>query len=194
MFDASKLMERLHDSGITQNLSPPVQTALFLGALALLPAMLVCITPFTRIIIVLAFVRRSVTTQDIPPNFVLIGMSLFLTLFVMGPTLEDLNKKVLVPYQDKEINDGEALQRAGSTLKSFMLRQTRRQDLALFLHIARAEAPQEPSDVPLYVVIPSYVISELKTAFIMGFCISLPFLLVDLVISSMLTSMGMVMM
>jgi flagellar biosynthesis protein FliP len=194
MFDSGKIMERLHETGAWQNLSPPVQTALFLGAMALLPALLVCVTPFTRIVIVLGFVRRAVTSQEIPPNFVIIGISLFLTLFVMGPTLEEMNKEALNPYLDKTIDDVETVNRVGTILKKFLLRQTRRQDLALFLHIARVETPKEPIDTPFSVVVPAFVISELKTAFIMGFCISLPFLLVDLVVSCMLTSMGMVMM
>jgi flagellar biosynthetic protein FliP len=194
MFDAGKILERLHESGAAQNLPAPVQTALFLGALALLPAVLVCVTPFTRILIVLAFVRRSVTTQDIPPNFVLIGVAIFLTLFVMGPTLEEINRQALTPYLDKNMSDVEAVGHAGASLSKFLLRQTRRQDLALFLHIAKVEPPKEPTETPFYVLVPAYVISELKTAFVMGFCISLPFLLVDLVVSSMLTSMGMVMM
>lgn len=194
MIDPAKIIERVHESGTFQNLSPPIQTALFLGALALLPAFLVCLTPFTRIVIVLSFVRRAVTTQDIPPNFVVIGLSLFLTLFVLGPTLEDMDREAVSPCLKKDITDAEAVRRAGACLQKFMLRQTRRQDLALFVHMSRIEPPQEPADVPFHVLVPAFVISELKTAFIMGFCIYLPFLLVDLVVSSMLTSMGMMMM
>ena len=188
------LVDQLSKSGAIQNLSPPLQTALFLGALVLVPAALVCLTGYTRIIIVLSFVRRAVTSQDIPPNTVLIGLSFFLTLFVMGPTLEELNQESITPYVDGQIDGATAFSKAEAPLKKFMLQQTRRQDLALFLHMSKAEAPQTPEDTSLRVLIPAFVVSELKTAFIMGFCIYIPFLLVDLVVASVLTSMGMVMM
>jgi flagellar biosynthesis protein FliP len=188
------LMERLQHAGILQNLSPPLQTALFLGGLVLIPSLLVCITGFTRIVIVLSFARRAVTSQDIPSNQVLLGLSLFLTLFVMGPTWDEIESHAVTPYLNEKIGGAEAFEKATATLKKFMLRQTRRQDLALFLHMSKTEAPTEPEDTPLRVLVPAFVISELKTAFIMGFCIYLPFLLVDLVVSSVLTAMGMVMM
>ncbi len=186
--------ERLQQSGLFSNLSPPLQTALFLGALVLIPSLLVCVTGFTRIIIVLSFARRAVTSQDIPSNQVLLGLSLFLTLFVMGPTWDEIESQAITPYMNEKIVGTEAFTKATASLKKFMLRQTRRQDLGLFLQMARVEAPAEPEDTPLRVLVPAFVISELKTAFIMGFCIYLPFLLVDLVISSVLTAMGMVMM
>jgi flagellar biosynthesis protein FliP len=194
MADSTTLIERLNDSGAFQSLSAPIQTALFLGALTLIPAALVCVTSFTRIIIVLSFVRRAVTTQEIPPNTILIGLSLFLTMFVMGPTWDEMNKTSINPYLSKEISGPEAVQRGGMALHKFMVRQTRLQDLALFVHMSGISPPNEPADVPLQVLIPAFVISELKTAFIMGFCIYMPFLLVDLVVSSVLTSMGMMMM
>jgi flagellar biosynthetic protein FliP len=194
MADGAQVLERLNESGAWQNLSPPVQTALFLGALVLLPAALVCLTSFTRIIIVLSFVRRAVTAQEIPPNSVLTGLSLFLTLFVMTPTWEKIDKEALTPYLNKEITGAESFTRGSAALRQFMLRQTRRQDLALFIHLSGGAAPQRPEDVSLQVLVPAFVISELKTAFLMGFLISLPFLLVDLVVSSVLTSMGMMMM
>jgi flagellar biosynthetic protein FliP len=188
------LAERLTESGVFQNLSPPLQTALFLGAMALIPAALVSLTAFTRIAIVLGFVRRAVTTQEIPPNIVITGLSLFLTLFVMGPVWEDMNAHAITPYLDKKIGAPEALKNASSALEGFMLKQTRRQDLALFIHLAGLKAPEKAADVPFRVVVPAFMISELKTAFIMGFLIYIPFLLVDLVVSSVLTAMGMVMM
>ncbi len=194
MADPAKLAEKLAQSGALQNLSPPIQTALFLGALALLPAALVCLTSFTRIAIVLSFVRRAVASQEIPPNLVVIGLSLFLTLFVMGPTWDEINTRALTPYLDNQLNGTEAFQRGSAALRKFMLRQTRRQDLALFVHMSGDEPPQTPNDISLRVLVPAFVISELKTAFIMGFCIYLPFLLVDLVVSSVLTSLGMMMM
>src|SRR5271155_5836416 len=189
-----ELVERLQHSNLFQNLSPPLQTALFLGGLVLIPSLLVCLTGFTRIIIVLSFARRAVTSQDIPSNQVLLGLSLFLTLFVMGPTLDDLDRQAVEPYLRDEMKAPQAFANGTKVLSKFMLRQTRRQDLALFIHMAKIETPQEPEDTPFRVLVPAFVISELKTAFIMGFCIYLPFLLVDLVVSSVLTSMGMVMM
>jgi flagellar biosynthetic protein FliP len=188
------LVDRLNDSGAFQNISPPLQTALFLGALALLPAALVSITAFTRIVIVLGFVRRAVTTQEIPPNSVLTGLSLFLTLFVMGPVLDDVNNQAVTPYLDKKMSGPEAIKLGAASFQKFMLKQTRRQDLALFIHMAGMKPPQTATDTPLRVLIPAFIISELKTAFIMGFLIYMPFLLVDLVVSSVLTAMGMVMM
>jgi flagellar biosynthetic protein FliP len=194
MADPVKIAERLAESGALQNLSPPLQTALFLGALALLPAALVCLTSFTRIVIVLSFVRRAVTSQEIPPNLVIIGLSLFLTLFVMGPTWDEMNAQALTPYLDNKLDGAEAFQRGAAALRKFMLKQTRKQDLALFVHMAGEDAPEKPEAVSLRVLVPAFVISELKTAFIMGFCIYLPFLLVDLVVSSVLTALGMMMM
>jgi flagellar biosynthesis protein FliP len=194
--DVMKLGElagRLQESKAFQDLPPPLQTALFLGALALLPALLVTTTSFTRIVIVLSFVRKAVASQETPPNQVLTGLALFLTLFTMGPTLEEINNKALVPYLDKKIQVPEAVTEGGMVMHKFMLRQTRRQDLALFLHMADIKV-QSAADTPFRVLVPAYIISELKTAFIMGFCIYLPFLLVDLVVSSVLTSMGMIMM
>jgi flagellar biosynthetic protein FliP len=188
------LIDDVQRLGVLQNLSPPLQTALFLGALVLIPSLLVCVTGFTRIIIVLSFARRAVTSQDIPSNQVLLGLSLFLTLFVMGPTWDELEKESIAPYLGETITGPVAVSKGTAVLSKFMLRQTRRQDLALFIHMARIEAPNEPEDTPFRVLVPAFVISELKTAFIMGFCIYLPFLLVDLVVSSVLTAMGMVMM
>jgi len=194
MTDSLNLVDKITASGAFQNLSAPVQTALFLGSLVLLPAALVCLSPFTRIVIVLSFVRRAVTSQDIPPNSVIIGLALFLTLFVMGPTWGELNGNAVTPYLDGKISGVEACREGSKSLQKFMLRQTRRQDLALFVHMAGCEPPQQPSDTPLQVLVPAFVVSELKTAFIMGFCVYMPFLLVDLVVASVLTSLGMMMM
>jgi flagellar biosynthesis protein FliP len=194
MADTAKIVEQVTQSGVFQNLSPPLQTALFLSALVFIPAILVCVTGFTRVIIVLSFVRRAVTSQDIPPNTVIMGLSLFLTLFIMGPTLEEIQDRALTPYLDGKINGAQAFTEGTGSLRTFMLRQTRRQDLALFIQMSKMDAPENPSDTPMRVLIPAFVISELKTAFTMGFCIYLPFLLVDLVVASVLTSMGMVMM
>ena len=159
-----------------------------------MPAFLVSVTGFTRIVIVLSFVRQAVTTQSIPPNSVILGLSLFLTLFVMGPTLEEIHQKAISPYLDGKLSGMQTFEEGGASLRTFMLRQTRRQDLAPFIHMSKIDPPQDASDTPFRVVVPAFVISELKTAFTMGFCIYVPFLLVDLVVASLLTSMGMVMM
>ena len=189
------LIDNLQRMEMLKNLSPPLQTALFLGGLVLIPSLLVCLTGFTRIIIVLSFARRAVTSQDIPSNQVLLGLSLFLTLFVMGPTWDEIDRESVSPYLNDKISGPEAVTKGTAVLSKFMLRQTRRQDLALFIQMARIDAPNAPEDTPFRVLVPAFVISELKTAFIMGFCIYLPFLLVDLVVSGvLLTAMGLVMM
>lgn len=190
--DPQPLAQRLADANTFQNLSPPLQTALFLGALAFLPALLMTVTAFTRIIIVLSFVRRAVGTAEIPPNLVLIGLAAFLTLFVMGPTLDAINQQALTPYLDGKLTGLDAMTRGSGVLHQFLLRQTRRQDLALFLHLAGVQGLQDPNQTPLRVLVPAFVISELKTAFVMGFCIFMPFLVIDLVVASVLTAMGMV--
>lgn len=194
MPNPAELAGRLSEAGAFQNLPPPLQTALFLGSMALIPAALVTLTSFTRIVIVLGFVRRAVTAQEIPPNLVLTGLSIFLTLFVMGPVWDEMNQQAITPYLEKNLSGPEAIRLATGSLEKFMLRQTRRQDLALFIHLAGIEPPQEARDTPFRVLVPAFVISELKTAFIMGFLIYMPFLLVDVVVSSVLTAMGMVMM
>jgi flagellar biosynthetic protein FliP len=188
------ITDQLQKLGAIQSLSPPLQTALFLGGMVLLPSLLVCLTGFTRIVIVLSFARRAVTSQDIPPNQVVMGLSMFLTLFIMGPTWDEIHERAISPYLDETITAPIAVERGTAALRKFMLRQTRRQDLALFIHMAHIEPPRDAEDTPLRALVPAFVISELKTAFIMGFCIYLPFLLVDLVVSSVLTAMGMVMM
>lgn len=192
MNDLVELADRLQTSGTFNNLSPPMQTALFLGALTLLPAALISLTSFTRIIIVLSFVRRAVTSQDLPPNIVLNGLALFLTLFTMGPTFDELGRTCITPYLDKKMAGPEAIKTGAGVMQKFMLKHTRKQDLALFLHLSGAKVPERAEDVPFRVAVPAFLISELKTAFIMGFCIYLPFLMIDLVVASVLTSMGIV--
>src|SRR5437016_2840986 len=146
-------LETVQQSALFQNLSPPMQTALFLSALVLLPSALVCLTGFTRIVIVLSFVRRAVTSQDIPPNMVVTGLALMLTLFVMTPTWEEMNRKAVSPYLDGKMPGAEAYQQGISVVKSFMLKQTRRQDLALFLHMARVEPPEDADQTPIHVLV-----------------------------------------
>ncbi len=177
-----------------QNLSPPVQLALALGLSALLPAALLTTTCFTRVVIVLAFARQALATQNIPPNLVLTGLALFLTLYIMQPTLQEIDQAALQPYLNQQISGPEAIHKGLEIHKRFLLRHTRKNDLALFIHLSGQRTIEEPEQTPILTVIPAFVISELKTAFIMGFCLYLPFLMVDLVVSSVLTSMGMVMM
>jgi flagellar biosynthetic protein FliP len=177
-----------------EGLSQPLQMSLFLGGLVLLVGAMASITSFTRIIIVLSFVRRALTTQEIPPNPVIIGLSLFLTLFVMGPTLESINDNVIRPYRDEKINEIEAWNLGSEQLRSFMLHQTRKTDLKLFVELSGIPTPETEAEIPTRVVIPAFMISEIKTAFIMGFCIYIPFILVDLVVSTVLMSLGMMMM
>jgi flagellar biosynthetic protein FliP len=194
MLDLLDLADRANQTNAWQNLSPPVQLALTLGSLALLPAALVTMTCFTRVVIVLSFVRQGLATQTAPPNMVITGLALFLTLFIMRPVLDEVGEKAVRPYLEQKLDAVGAARAAAGPLRAFMLRQTRKQDLALFLYMGGQSTVEDPEQAPFTALVPAFVISELKTAFIMGFCIFLPFLLVDLVVSSVLTSMGMVMM
>jgi len=177
----------------TQTWSLPVQTLLTLSALAFLPALILLMTGFTRIVIVLSLLRQALGTQSAPPNQVLIGLSLFLTVVVMTPTLDRLYEDAYQPLAQNEISFGEALNRAEGPMRSFMLRQTRDADLALFSRIAKASEITTRETVPLRVLVPAFVTSELKTAFQIGFMIFIPFLIIDMVVASVLTSMGMMM-
>ncbi|QYF92023.1 flagellar type III secretion system pore protein FliP [Massilia sp. PAMC28688] len=174
--------------------SLPVQTLLLLTSLTFLPAALLMMTSFTRIIIVLSLLRQALGTQSSPPNQVIIGLALFLTLFVMGPTFDKIYVEAYKPLQDNQIQMSEAMDRGVKPLKEFMTRQTRQADLALFVKISRSPALQTPDDIPLRVLIPAFVTSELKTAFQIGFAIFIPFLIIDMVVASVLMSMGMMMM
>ena len=154
---------------------------------------MVWLTAFTRIVIVLSLLRHALGTQASPPNQVIIGLSLFLTLFVMGPVADRIYADAYVPYSEQKIAFSQALDRAQSPLKGFMLKQTREPDLALFVKLARIDAPKAREDIPLRVLVPAFVTSELKTAFQIGFMVFLPFLIIDIVVSSVLMSMGMMM-
>jgi flagellar biosynthetic protein FliP len=169
-----------------------LQIVALLTLLSLAPAILITLTAFVRIVIVLSFLRQAVGTQSMPPNQVVVSLALFLTLFVMLPTLREMNEHALQPYQREEIGDTEALERAYGPLRQFMLRQTREKDLALFVGASGAARPDTPGDVPPQVLLPAFLISELKTAFQMGFLIYVPFLVLDMVVASVLTSMGMI--
>jgi len=176
-----------------KQLTGTLQILLFFTVLSLIPALLLTMTSFTRIIIVLSFVRRALSLQTMPPNQVMVGLALFLTMFTMAPVWGKLSAEALTPYRAGEITQSEALGRAGTTMRGFMLKHTRQKDLALFVHTSHLPRPRGPADVPTHVLIPAFVTSELKTAFQMGFVIFLPFLVIDMVVSSILTSMGMFM-
>ncbi|MHC4498204.1 MAG: flagellar type III secretion system pore protein FliP [Planctomycetota bacterium] len=173
--------------------STPVKLVIIFGGLAILPSLLVMMTSFTRIVIVLAFVRRALTTQTIPPTVAIIGLALFLTLYTMAPTFSKINEVSIQPYIADEIDFQTAGSEAGNCIKEFMLRQCREADLALFVQMARIEAPSSPMDIGLHIVIPAFIISEFRTAFEIGCLLFIPFLLVDMVIASVLLSAGMMM-
>jgi len=164
-----------------------------LAVLSLAPALLMTLTAFTRIVIVLSFLRSALGTQQTPPNAVLIGLALFLTFFVMHPVFHAINSNGVRPYLLGEIGYEAALERSARPLREFMLRQTREKDLALFYEISHATRPATPEDVPFHILMPGFVISELKSAFQIGFVLFVPFLVIDLVVASALMSMGMLM-
>ncbi|WP_458126383.1 flagellar type III secretion system pore protein FliP [Paenibacillus sp. Z3-2] len=166
---------------------------LLITVLSIAPAMLVLMTSFTRIVIVLGFVRTSLGTQQMPPNQVLVGLALFMTLFIMSPTLSSINQVALQPYLQGDINQTEALEKAADPIKKFMFSHTREKDLLLFMKYNQTEKPETYQDIPITVMVPAYVISELKTAFQMGFMIFIPFLVIDIVVASTLMAMGMMM-
>ncbi|GIP21438.1 flagellar biosynthetic protein FliP [Paenibacillus sp. J22TS3] len=166
---------------------------LIITILSVAPAILVLMTSFTRIVIVLGFVRSSLGTQQMPPNQVLIGLALFLTLFVMSPTLSQINDVALQPYLKGEISQTVALEKAAVPMKKFMYSHTRNKDLQLFMSYTKTEKPKSYEDIPITVLVPAYAISELKTAFQMGFMIFIPFLIIDMVVASTLMAMGMMM-
>ncbi|HEX8611720.1 MAG TPA: flagellar type III secretion system pore protein FliP [Telluria sp.] len=174
--------------------SLPVQTLLLMTALSFIPAVLLMMTSFTRIIIVLSLLRQAIGTQSAPPNQVMVGLALFLTLFVMGPVFDKIYVDAYQPLQENKIEMNVAMERAVAPLKTFMIRQTRQADLAMFVKISRSAALQGPEDIPLRILIPAFVTSELKTAFQIGFAIFIPFLIIDMVVASVLMSMGMMMM
>jgi flagellar biosynthetic protein FliP len=177
----------------TQTINTGMQILLLLTVLSLAPAILVMPTSFTRIVIVLSFVRNALAVPQVPPNQIIIGLSLFLTFFVMAPTWDQVNQQALQPYLNGEISQQEAFEKGMQPMRDFLFRQTRERDLALFVNVADLPRPQSEEDIPTYVLIPAFVISELKTAFQMGVVIFIPFLIIDMVVASALMSMGMMM-
>ncbi|MFC4812374.1 flagellar type III secretion system pore protein FliP [Paenibacillus sp. GCM10023250] len=166
---------------------------LIITVLSVAPGILVLMTSFTRIVIVLGFVRTSLGTQSMPPNQVLVGLAMFLTFFIMSPTLGAMNDVALQPYLKGELTQTQALAKAADPMKKFMFNQTREKDLELFMKYTKTEAPKTYSDIPITVMVPAYALSELRTSFQMGFMIFIPFLIIDMVVASTLMAMGMMM-
>ncbi|MFA6448753.1 MAG: flagellar type III secretion system pore protein FliP [bacterium] len=170
-----------------------LQIIFLLTILSLAPSILIMMTSFTRIVIVLSLTRNALGTQQMPPTQVMVGVALFLTFFIMAPVFNKINEDAVKPYMDQKIDHVEALHKAEQPLREFMFKQTRKRDLALFINLSRMERPKNKEAVPTHVLIPAFIISELKSAFIMGFYIYIPFLVIDMVIASALMSMGMLM-
>ena len=171
----------------------PIQLLLLLTVLSLAPAIIILMTSFTRLLVVFSILRTALGMQQSPPAQIMVGLALFLTIFIMYPVLETVHDDALTPYLAGEITQQEAFDRAASPMKAFMLNQTREKDLMLFMDLSETEAYNTPDDVPLHVMVPAFVISELRIAFQIGFMIFLPFLIVDLIVASVLMSMGMMM-
>lgn len=176
-----------------QQVSVILQILFLMTVLSLAPAIVVMMTSFTRLVVVFSLIRHALGTQQMPPNQVLIGLALLLTFFLMSPIYSKVHKEAIQPFMAEEISQAEAIKKALDPIREFMFRQTRKKDLALFLSISNTEKPKNMDEVPTIVLIPSFVISELKTAFQIGFLIYIPFLVIDMVVASVLLSMGMMM-
>lgn len=206
----SLLFSSAYAQEATSNLIPPIQLTMgsaggveqtavalkivaLLTVLALAPSILILMTSFTRIVISLSFLRQAIGTQMLPPNQLIVGLSLFLTAFVMAPVWKNVYSQAVGPYLDNKMSQKEALAYSESSLRQFMFKQTRDKDLGLFVKLAKAAPPQKKADVPTYLLVPAFMISEIKTAFEIGFMIYIPFLILDMVIASILMAMGMMM-
>ncbi len=176
-----------------EGLATVIQILILLTVLTFAPAIVIMMTSFTRLVIVFSLLRQALGIQQSPPNQVIIGMALFLTFFIMSPALMEINSEAIVPYMEGSISQASALERALEPLRAFMLKNVREKDMALFLKLSRVEDPKSERDIPTYALIPAFVTSELKTAFQIGFLIYLPFLIIDMVVASVLMSMGMMM-
>ena len=170
-----------------------VQLILALSLITLVPFFLMSVTSFLRIIIVFSLLRTAIGTQQTPPSSVLVGLAMFMTVFIMSPVWQDVNKNALEPYNQGKISQAQAIEIGMKPLSQFMLRQTREKDLALFVQFAKIPVPKSPSDIPSYVLIPAFMISEMKTAFQIGFLLFVPFIVIDLVVANILLSLGMFM-
>lgn len=176
-----------------QDLVSVLRIVMMLTVLSLAPAILIMMTSFTRIVVVLSFIRQALGTQQMPPNQLIVGLSLFLSFFVMSPTWKAISTNAVEPYLNEKINQTTAMERAERPLREFMFNQTREKDLELFLNLSKESKPKTRADVPTFVLVPAFVISELKTAFQIGFMLYLPFLVLDMVVASVLMAMGMMM-
>jgi flagellar biosynthesis protein FliP len=175
------------------DLTTPIKILLLITILAMAPSILVMMTCFTRIVIVLGFLRQAMGTHQAPSSQIIVGLALFLTIFIMQPVFQKIYHEAYVPYSEKSIGYEEAGKNALAPLRAFMLKQTKEKDLTLLVKISRIERPESINDIPTFVLIPSFILSELKTAFIIGFMVYLPFLIIDMVVASILMSMGMMM-
>ncbi len=192
--DLMKLIDKTANTEAQpRDFTTPVKLVIIFAGLAILPTLLIMTTSFTRIIIVLSFIRRALSTQTIPPNIAVVGLALFLTLFTMAPTFSMVNTKAIQPYINEDIEFEAASSIALDQLKEFMLRQTREADLSLFVKISKIQPPDGPMEIPMHVVVPSFIISEFRTAFEIGCLLFIPFLLLDMIIASTLLSAGMMM-
>jgi flagellar biosynthetic protein FliP len=190
---AGQLTLQIDGLGGANSWDVALQIVAVMTLVSLAPALLILLTSFTRIIIVLGFLRQAIGTNQMPSNQILIGLALFLTFVIMAPVFQEVNASALQPLLHEEITQNEAFTRAQGPVKEFMLHQVREKDVGLFLNLTGREAPPAPEDLPLLVLIPSFVLSELKTAFQMGFVLFIPFLIIDMVVASVLMSMGMMM-
>lgn len=175
-------------------LAAPIKALGLVTILSLAPYILIMMTPYVRIVIVFSMLRSAMGTQQTPPNQVIIAFSFFVTLYILNPVLTDINQNALQPYLQRKITQEEFIQKASNIYKKFMFRHTRQEDLVFFIQYAKIKKPEKPEDIPLQVLIPAYLISELKAAFIIGFLIYLPFLIIDMIVGSVLMAMGMFMM
>jgi flagellar biosynthetic protein FliP len=188
-----KISVQVGESADPTDLTTTLKIVVLMTVLSLAPSLLIMVTSFTRITVVLSFLRHAMGASQMPPNQLLLGLSLILTFFIMAPAANRAYTEGIKPYTDKQISGEEAYQKTVAPFREFMLAQTREQDLALFVDIAKLPAPNTPADVPLHVLVPAFVISELRTAFQISFVIFIPFLVIDMVVASVLMSMGMMM-
>ena len=183
----------LENTQSPEQFSTILQVLILLTVLSVAPALLLMLTSFTRLVVVFSILRHAIGTQQTPPNQVLISLALFLTMFIMAPTFQAVYEEALVPYFNKQIDEKEMFERAVKPFKKFMFKNTREKDLALFIKLRKEKRPRTPEDVSLFTLIPAFMISELKTAFQIGFLLYIPFLVIDVIVSSVLISMGILM-
>lgn len=188
-----KLTLSVADTNKPQDVAVTLQVLFLITILALAPSIMIMMTSFVRIIIVLSFLRRALGTQTMPPDQMMVGLALFLTLFVMMPTLTQINEKAIQPYLNQQIQFQDAVKQAGDPMRNFMLRQVSEKDVALFVRMSKMPPPRNVDDLPYSVIIPAFITSELKTGFIIGFILFIPFLVIDMIVASVLLAMGMMM-